>query len=235
MSIENPAQEIDDETTEETTEETSEETTTEKESKETKEETKPEDKIVDPKVKASIDAAYKARDEALRKLAAKEQAERTAETEKLKKEGKLEEAHARELADKDTEVATLKATNTELEKTITRLTRDASVKDSLSAYDFRSPKARDVATSDITKLLKKNEDGEWIGKDGRSIDDLAKAYLENEDNTWLLKPAKNTGTGNTKTKTDSTQKTQSTSLFGRPQSEVIADVAARVERRNNRR
>jgi hypothetical protein len=177
------------------------------------------------KVKASIDAAYKARDEALAKVAEVERKEREAETAKLREQGKLEEAHAREIADKDTLVATKDATIKDLEKEITRLTRDASVRDTLGSFDFRNQKARDVATGDITKMLKKDENGEWVAKDGRSIEVLVKAYLEDKENTWLLKPKNSSGSGVTKTTPDGGGKKTEGSLFGLPQSEVIARVA----------
>jgi hypothetical protein len=166
------------------------------------------------KVKKALDAAYKERDEAKAKAEALEKEKREAEKEKLKEQGKLEEVHVIELAERDAELNKRDARIKELEKENVRLTRDASVRDSLASYDFRNPKARDVATSDITKLLKKDDDGEWVGKDGRSIEAITKAYLEDEDNTWLLKPSKSNGLGTTKSKPDSGEKdNKNESLF----------------------
>jgi hypothetical protein len=183
--------------------------------------TKVEEKIADPKIKANLAAAYKARDEALAKLAEIERKEREAETAKLREEGKLAEAHERELADRDTEVAKRDAKIKDLEKELTRLTRDASVRDVLGSYEFRNSKARDMASADITKQLKKNEAGEWVSKDGRSIDDVVKAYLENEDNTFLLKPKQSNGTGLTRTTPNPSTDKQKGSLFGVSQGDVL--------------
>jgi hypothetical protein len=209
----------DESTTDDSTDDNEDEDQTEEEKAKAAEELK------NQQVKANLDAAYKARDEALKRVAKMEREQRERETEELRKAGKLDEVHARELADKDTEIATAKATIAELEASLVKLTRDAVIKDELSGFDFRSPKARDVATRDITKLLKKNEDGEWEGKDGRSIDVIVKAYLENAENDWLLKPKKNGGTGSTKTKPDADGGKKKGSLLGMSNSEIIAMAA----------
>jgi DNA repair exonuclease SbcCD ATPase subunit len=180
-----------------------------------------EDDVELKKVKTKVDAAYKARDEALQELAEYKRKEREAETEKLRAEGKLQEAHEREMADKDTELAKAQATIKDLEKELTRITRDNFVSNALGSYEFRNQKARDVAVSDITKQLKKNDAGEWVHKDGRSINEFAKAYLESEDNSFLLKPKQSNGSGLTKTQADTSSNKQSRSLFGLPQSEVV--------------
>ena len=110
-----------------------------------------------------------------------EKAERDRETQKLRDEGKLQEAHEREKAD-------LEARIKELEDKNVNLTRDRDVRDVLSAYEFKNTKALHMATSDITAELVQSDDGTWAHKSGASIADFAKTYFENAPFVgWELK------------------------------------------------
>jgi hypothetical protein len=128
------------------------------------------------------------------KVAEFERKEREAVTAKLKEEGKLQEAHDRELADRDAKIADLEAVNT-------KNSRDAVIRDALGDFEFRSAKAKSNAIRDIVDETVKNAEGEWVSKDGKSVEEFAAAFMENDENSTLyLKPKQSTGAGLDRTK-----------------------------------
>lgn len=151
----------------------------------------------------AIDAKLKAAEAEKAKL---EKAERDRETQKLKDEGKLQEAHERELADRDARIKQLEESNV-------ALGRDGAVRDALGTYEFKNAKAQKMAIADITAELVKNDDGEWTHKSGQSITDFAKSFFDDEDNAFYLKTKKSSGTGVTTTPPPKPTEKKSASLF----------------------
>jgi hypothetical protein len=164
--------------------------------------------------KAKMDALDAKRKDAETRVAEFERKEREAETQRLKDEGKLEEAHKRELEDRE---ARLNAA----ERRITELTRDIEVKTALSAYEFRNARAAELASKEITGQLIKNDDGNWVHKDGEtSVADFAKSFLEHDDNSFLLKTKQSSGIGATGVKPADTTK-KSGSVFDMDTADVM--------------
>lgn len=176
--------------------------------------------------KSKVDKAYGERDALQLKVAEFEKAQRDAELKRLQDEGKFKEAFELELAEE-------KARNKALEKTNIELTRDLSLKSSLSLFPFRNKNAQEMAFKDIVGSLVRNESGEWVHKSGASIEAYVKTFAEHEDNAFLLKPKISRGSGQ--------QETQQEERDSKPKSifeltpEEIADRAAKgtLRRRRN--
>jgi len=167
-------------------------------------------------IKTKLDSAYGSRDEALRKIADFERKEKEENIKKLQEEGKFKEAFEVQLAEE-------RARRESLEKRNVELTRDITVRNSLTGLDFRNDKAVDVAYQDIVGQLIQDDKGVWVHRSGVSIRDFVKAYTETEDNSFLFKPkvssgsGSNSGTNNSNNSSSSAKK----SLFNMSQEEVL--------------
>jgi hypothetical protein len=175
-------------------------------------------------IKANLDKAYAARDEAIKKLAKYEADLRAAEVQRLKDEGKHREAFEQELAAE-------RAARQELEQRNIELTRDITVKGAMQALPFRNARSFDMAFKEITALLVKNEQGEWVHKSGVSVPDFIKTFAEDENNSFLFKSKTSTGTGSAGDSLPPDTSGSSSSLFALPQDEVLRRAAAGQLRR----
>jgi hypothetical protein len=164
-------------------------------------------------IKENLDKAYASRDELAKQVAEFQQKEREAEIQRLKEEGNHKEAYEKELA-------AIRAERDALGKTNVKLTRDIEVRNALTAHEFRSANAREMAFKEIVGDLVQNEQGVWVHKSGTPITDHITSFVSNEDNSFLLKQKVNSGTGQPPT-TTSVKPTEETSLFKRPQAEVL--------------
>lgn len=167
-------------------------------------------------IKGKLDKAYGSRDEALKKVAEFEQKEREAEIQRLKDAGKEKEAYELQLAEE-------KAKREALEKLNVELTRNIQVQNALNNIDktFKSAKAKQLATSEITGELIKNEQGFWVHKSGVTIEAFTKTFCESEDNAFLFKTVASSGGGTGKVSGVDTKDGKKKSLFDMTQEEVI--------------
>lgn len=165
-------------------------------------------------IKEKLDSAYSARDEALRKLAEREQADREAEKKRLKEEGKLQELHELQLSEE-------RAKREAAEKRNVELSRDVSVKGQLANLNFRNQKSREMAYTDIVKELVQDENGNWAHRSGMSIEDFIQKYAEHDDNKFLFQPKISSGTGGNAPSTTKGSSGTPKSLFEMSQEEVL--------------
>ena len=170
-------------------------------------------------VKSKLDSAYQVRDEALKKAALLEQAEREAALKKLQDEGKHKEAYEMQLLEKDAAYNELVKKLSEMEKLNVELTRDSQVRDLLGATKFRNDKASHMAFHEITNQLIRNDKGEWIHRSGVSLNDFVKSYVSDDANSFLLEAKPSSG-GGLDTPRPSPGNSKS-SLFGKPLAEVL--------------
>jgi len=177
-------------------------------------------------IKKNLDRAYAERDELKDKLTKIEKEKRDAEIARLNEEGKHKEAYEMQLKERDDTISGLKAE-------ITSLTRDVAVEKVFRGYEFRNERASELAFDTVVKELVQNDKGEWVHRGGKTIKDFVKAFSEDPENAFLFKATVNRGTG-VPPKTSSTTTDKSGSLFGRPQSEVLA-MAAKGELPNQQR
>jgi hypothetical protein len=179
-------------------------------------------------IEARLKADFKTRMDALDKklkdeqtrVAEYERKEREAETQRLKDAGKLEEAHQRELEDRDAKMRDLENRNTEL-------TRDREVEKLLRGTEFRNARSEDMASRDIISNLVKNESGEWVAKNGKSLTDYVSEFLADEDNAFLLKSKRSTGLNADEVVIDAPNADKKDgSIFSRPLASVLKDAEA---------
>ena len=170
-------------------------------------------------VKSKLDSAYQVRDEALKKAALLEQAEREAALKKLQEEGKHKEAYEMQLVEKDAAYNELVKKLSDMEKLNVELTRDSQVRDLLGATKFRNDKASHMAFHEITNQLIRNDKGEWIHRSGVSLNDFVKSYVSDDANSFLLEAKPSSG-GGLDTPRPSPGNSKS-SLFGKPLAEVL--------------
>ena len=165
-------------------------------------------------VKDNLNAAYAARDAEAAKVAAFEKKEREAEIQRLKDAGEEKKAHEMELAE-------IRATNEALRKTNIELSRDVEVRRALSAHEFRSDKAADMAFKEISASLIQDENGAWVSKSGAPATEYVSSFIGDEANAFLLRQKPNTGTGSTATTTVPANSGEHKSIFSRTQDEVL--------------
>lgn len=166
-------------------------------------------------IKGKLDNAFSARDEALRKLKEKEEADKAAEIKRLQDEGKHKEVLEMQLAEE-------RATREALEKRNTELSRDVVVRTALSGLEFRNDKAADIAFKEITGQLVQNDSGVWVHKSGVSISDFIGAFAKDEEQSFLFKTKTNNGGGSSSNNAGGTNTTgKPKSLFEMSQDEVI--------------
>jgi hypothetical protein len=142
-------------------------------------------------MKENMNSMAKQRDEALKKLAAIEAQQKEAEIASLKEQGKHEEAYQKQLIELQAKLEAAQEANT-------RLTRDQSLKDALTALEgkkFRNQRSFDLAFKEIVGQLVRDEDGNWKHRTGISIAEFVKTFANNEEYDFLFLPPENKGTG----------------------------------------
>jgi hypothetical protein len=166
-------------------------------------------------IKEKLDSAFSARDEALRKIAEFEQKEKDENLKRLQEEGKHKEAYDLQLAEE-------RAKKEVLEKKVTELTRDVTVRDVLKSYSFRNDNAADMAYREIVSQLVQNEQGVWVHRSGVSIREFTESFAKSEEQSFLFKVKGNNGSGggNPNQNNDSSND-QPKSLFAMSQAEVL--------------
>jgi len=113
---------------------------------------------------------------------------RQAELERLKAEGKAQEALEKELADRNAKIEWYEKRNQEL-------TRDHSLNEALNSYTFLNKNAREMAFHQLVSKFRKNEEGDWYDLNGNDIETVVKMFTEDPANSFLMKGASNSGTG----------------------------------------
>jgi hypothetical protein len=164
-------------------------------------------------IKTKLDSAFSQRDEALKKLAEIEQAEKDAHKKRLEEEGKHKELYELQLAEE-------KAKRETAEKRNTELTRDVSVREALSNLTFRNDAANAMAYKEILSNLRQDENGEWKHQNGTSISQYVEQFSKDEKNSFLFEPKVNTGAGTSASSGTSTS-SEKKSLFELSQAEVL--------------
>jgi hypothetical protein len=179
-------------------------------------------------IKEKLNGAYAARDTAETTAATLAREKEEAETQALKDAGKHTEALERELATEreNTRLANVKTQS--LQDSNTKLTRDAELRNELSATAFRTPAAQEMAMREIKSNLVRDDKGIWMHKSGVTIAAAVNTFVTAEDNAFLLKQKTSKGSG--QKQFDTTQKSEkdSTSLFSKSQAEVLAEVTKRL-------
>ena len=186
--------------------------------KKSKDDKKDDDDPLKP-LKENLNKAYKERDKVKKELADFKKAQRDAELERMKAEGKEVEALTATVADKDAELESLRAQ-------IIELTRDAEVRRELSHHAFKNERATELAYDAIVRDLEQNEDGDWVHKrSGKTVSEFIQSFVEDEDNEFLLKTPENRGTSKPKGSTPNKQdKTSGSSLLGKSNKEILASL-----------
>jgi hypothetical protein len=139
-------------------------------------------------MKQNMDRMVRERDEALKKAAEVEQAQKAAEIERLEAEGKLKEALEMKLAEANAKLKVFEEENT-------KLNRDNVVNTQLATLEFRNERSRQMAQRDIVEQLVQNENGAWVHKSGSSIQEFIDSYSKSEDNSFLFRVKANSGAG----------------------------------------
>lgn len=133
------------------------------------------------KLDDKLNNVMKERDEAQAAL-------RQKEIDALEAAGKLQEAAEKRLEESE-------RLRQELALQNITLTRDRDIHNALAATEFRSVRAEQAATRDITDSLVQDENGKWVGKSGESLEELVQSYVKDPENDYLLKPKTNSGGG----------------------------------------
>jgi hypothetical protein len=165
-------------------------------------------------MKDNMDRMVRERDEALKKAAEVEQAQKAAEIERLEAEGKLKEALEMKLAEANAKLKVFEEENT-------KLNRDNVVNTQLATLEFRNERSRQLAQRDIVEQLVQNENGAWVHKSGSSIQEFINSYSKNEDNSFLFRVKANSGAG-TATPSAPSAPTETKTLSQMSQEEVLA-------------
>lgn len=165
-------------------------------------------------MKQNMDRMVRERDEALKKAAEVEQAQKAAEIERLEAEGKLKEALEMKLAEANAKLKVFEEENT-------KLNRDNVVNTQLATLEFRNERSRQMAQRDIVEQLVQNENGAWVHKTGSSIQEFIDSYSKSEDNSFLFRVKANSGAGTATPSAPSTT-TETKTLSQMSQEEVLA-------------
>ena len=168
-------------------------------------------------MKQNMDRMVRERDEALKKAAEVEQAQKAAEIERLEAEGKLKEALEMKLAEANAKLKVFEEENT-------KLNRDNVVNSQLATLEFRNERSRQMAQRDIVEQLVQNENGAWVHKSGSSIQEFIDSYSKSEDNSFLFRVKANSGAG-TSTPSAPSQTDVPKSLSEMTSEEVLAMAA----------
>lgn len=137
-------------------------------------------------LKASLDKLdKKLKEEAKARVAAEKKLKET-EIARLREEGKEAEALKAQMEQVEAELAVLREENVTLK-------RDNVLDGVLSSVEFRNDRSRAMARREIVENLTQGEDGSWMSKDGKAINDYVSAYVEDENNSFLFKQKTNRG------------------------------------------
>jgi hypothetical protein len=140
-------------------------------------------------IKSKLDSAYTSRDEAVRKAAQLEEAEKAAKLKALEAEGKHKEVADMRIASLEEKLRIAEQRNIEY-------TRDAAVRTALSGLEFRNERSQQMAYRDVVEQLVQDKDtGQWVHRTGVAIKDFVASFAKDEDNSFLFKPKSNSGTG----------------------------------------
>lgn len=104
----------------------------------------------------------------------------------LESEGKWKELRDSEKADYEAQITALNAR-------ITGLTRDTEVSRLISPLNFRNTVAQNVAVETITKLLKQDSSGSWVGPNGQTIAQVVANFANDKAYSFLFNPKDNSG------------------------------------------
>lgn len=142
-------------------------------------------------IKEKLDAAYSSRDEAVRKAAQLEEAEKAAKLKALEAEGKHKEVADMRIASLEEKLKIAEQRNVEY-------TRDAAVRSALAGLEFRNERSQQMAYRDVVEqLVQDKESGQWVHRTGVAIKDFISAFAKDDDNSFLFKPKSNSGSGST--------------------------------------
>jgi hypothetical protein len=141
-------------------------------------------------------AAFKAKQDALdsrlkeetRKRVELEEKLRKEQLETLEKEGKHKEVLELKLAEVTERLRIAEERNLEY-------TRNAQVSALIADFDFRTPRAKEIATRMIIDELVAGEDGVWTHRSGAPLKDFVTKFQSDEENSFLFKPKDNSGSG----------------------------------------
>jgi energy-converting hydrogenase A subunit M len=174
-------------------------------------------KLTDEKltdIKKKLDSAFAARDDALRKIAEREEKDKADLKKNLEEQGKFKELYELQLAEE-------KAKREALEKRNTELTRDVELRAALSNFQFRSEAAADMAFKTISEKLVKDDKGNWVHPTGAQIKDFVQSFAQDESYSFLFKAATNSGGGLSPNNPGGKPPEQGKSLFQMSQAEVL--------------
>ena len=132
------------------------------------------------KIKGSLDNAYSQRDNALKEAEELKKAKQEAEIKSLEDQGKATEALEARLKQQEEAMSKLMEQNT-------ALSRDTVVREQLAALEFSGEKAAKMAANDLTGLLKRDDQGQWVGQNGESISEVVQSYAQDEANAFLFR------------------------------------------------
>lgn len=142
-------------------------------------------------IKEKLDSAYSSRDEAVRKAAQLEEAEKAARLKALEAEGKHKEVAEMKIAALEEKLKIAEQRNIEY-------TRDAAVRSALSGLEFRNERSQQMAYRDVVEQLVQDKDtGQWVHRTGVTIKDFISSFAKDDDNSFLFKPKGNSGSGST--------------------------------------
>jgi len=183
--------------------------------------------------KAKLEASFIERDKTKKRLEELERKEREANLKLLEEQGKFKEIFEMQLKEKDERLSLAEEEKTNLKRTNDELNRDILVRSSLSGINFRNEKAANMAFSEITRELIQDANNQWVHKSGIILSDFIKTYIEDEANSFLLKQKQSSGAGDTGGQNPGGQNSDTGSLFGKSQQEVLK-MAAEGKLRKNR-
>jgi Arc/MetJ-type ribon-helix-helix transcriptional regulator len=140
-------------------------------------------------IKSKLDAAYGSRDDAVRKAAQLEEAEKAARLKALEAEGKHKEVAEMKIASLEEKLKIAEQRNIEY-------TRDAAVRSALGGLEFRNERSQQMAYRDVVEQLVQDKDtGQWVHRTGVAIKDFVSAFAKDDENSFLFKPKVNSGSG----------------------------------------
>jgi hypothetical protein len=141
-------------------------------------------------IKKKLDGAFSARDEAVRKAAELEEAQKTAKMEALTAAGKTTEVLEMKLQEA---LGKLDAAS----KKVIGYERDGTVRDALrsAGVEFRNERAEAMAFREVVDSLVQDANGQWVHKTGAPIKDFITTFSKDEENSYLFKQKQNSGAG----------------------------------------
>jgi len=181
-------------------------------------------------IKSKLDKAYGERDKALDKVKELENENREREIEALKAKGQFEEAHKKELEQRDERIKSLEGERTQL-------TRDLQLNKALEGLDqnFKSGAAMKMAFSALQSELVKDEDGNWVHKSGKSLKEAVKDYAGSDENAFLFEKKKSSGSGSPSNKKPGNKNDKKDGKFGGKSTKELLDAVKEGSLRRNKK